>query len=141
MAKKRKNTRRRVEEVTKEKRALNKRDLGKLLLLVLVVAVIFGFYRVSLSFSFFKVVLWVYLAALPIFILAYYIYNKGMSIKGVTEDMLPDEWSDEEKRKFIEDGKQRLRKSSWMLMIIIGLLLTFSFDLIELFALPLFKGM
>ena len=141
MAKKRKNTRRRVEEVTKEKRALNKRDLGKLLLLVLVVAVIFGFYRVSLSFSFFKVVLWVYLAALPIFILAYYIYNRGMSIKGVTEDMLPDEWSDEEKRKFIEDGKQRLRKSSWMLMIIIGLLLTFSFDLIELFALPLFKGM
>ena len=141
MAKKRKNTRRRVEEVTKEKRALNKRDLGKLLLLVLVVAVIFGFYRVSLSFSFFKVVLWVYLAALPIFILAYYIYNKGMSVKGVTEDMLPDEWSDEEKRKFIEDGKQRLRKSSWMLMIIIGLLLTFSFDLIELFALPLFKGM
>ena len=112
MAKKRKNTRRRVEEVAKEKRALNKRDLGKLLLLVLVVAVIFGFYRVSLSFSFFKVVLWVYLAALPIFILAYYIYNKGMSIKGVTEDMLPDEWSDEEKRKFIEDGKQRLRKSS-----------------------------
>ena len=73
MAKKRKNTRRRVEEVTKEKRALNKRDLGKLLLLVLVVAVIFGFYRVSLSFSFFKVVLWVYLAALPTFILAYYI--------------------------------------------------------------------
>ena len=141
MAKKRKNTRRRVEEETKEKRALNKRDLGKLLLLVLVVAVIFGFYRVSLSFSFFKVVLWVYLAALPIFILAYYIYNKGMSIKGVTEDMLPDEWSDGEKRKFIEDGKQRLRKSSWMLMIIIGLLLTFSFDLIELFALPLFKGM
>lgn len=141
MAKKRKNTRRRVEEETKEKRALNKRDLGKLLLLVLVVAVIFGFYRVSLSFSFFKVVLWVYLAALPIFILAYYIYNKGMSVKGVTEDMLPDEWSDEEKRKFIEDGKQRLRKSSWMLMIIIGLLLTFSFDLIELFALPLFKGM
>ena len=141
MAKKRKNTRRRVEEVTKEKRALNKRDLGKLLLLVLVVAVIFGFYRVSLSFSFFKVVLWVYLAALPAFIIAYYIYNKGMSVKGVTEDMLPDEWSDEEKRKFIEDGKQRLRKSSWMLMIIIGLLLTFSFDLIELFALPLFKGM
>ena len=141
MAKKRKNTRRKVEETPKAKKTFNRRDLGKLLLLVLVVAVIFGFYRVSLGFGFFKVVLWVYLAALPAFIIAYYIYNKGMSVKGVTEDMLPDEWSDEEKTKFIEDGKQRLRKSSWMLMIIVGLLLTFSVDLIELFALPLFKGM
>ena len=141
MAKKRKNTKRKVEEAPTPKKTLNKRDLGKMLLLVLVVAVIFGFYRASLNFSFFKIVLWVYLAALPIFILAYFIYNKGMSAKGVTEDMLPDEWSDEEKIKFIEDGKQRLKKSSWMLMIIVGLLLTFSIDLIELFALPLFKGM
>ena len=141
MAKKRKNTRRKVEEAPTPKKTLSKSDLGKMLLLVLVVAVIFGFYRASLNFSFFKIVLWVYLAALPIFILAYFIYNKGMSAKGVTEDMLPDEWSDEEKIKFIEDGKQRLKKSSWMLMIIVGLLLTFSIDLIELFALPLFKGM
>ncbi|MBE6668324.1 MAG: hypothetical protein E7607_08470 [Ruminococcaceae bacterium] len=141
MSKKRKNIRRREEPQNREEIAEKRKALGKMLMLVLVVAIIFGFYRAMLNFSFFKVVFWVYLAALPILIIAYFIYNKGMSAKGVTEDMLPDEWSDEEKTKFIEDGKQRLRKSSWMLMGIIGLLFTFSFDLIELFAVPLFKGM
>lgn len=141
MSKKRKNIIRREEPQNREEIAEKRKALGKMLMLVLVVAIIFGFYRAMLNFSFFKVVFWVYLAALPILIIAYFIYNKGMSAKGVTEDMLPDEWSDEEKTKFIEDGKQRLRKSSWMLMGIIGLLFTFSFDLIELFAVPLFKGM
>ena len=141
MSKKRRNIRRKEENRTAEHIAEKRKALGKMLLLVLVVAIIFGFYRATLNFSFFKVVFWIYIAALPILIIAYFIYNKGMSAKGVTPDMLPEEWSDGEKTKFIEDGKQRLRKSSWMLMGIIGLLFTFSFDLIELFAVPFFKGM
>ena len=141
MSKGRKNTRRRENGTKQADIAEKRRGLGKMILLVLVVALIFGFYRAMLNFSFFKVIFWVYLAALPILIIAYFVYNKGMSAKGVTEDMLPEEWSREEKIKFIEDGKQRLKKSAWMLMVIIGLLFTFAFDLIELFALPFFSNM
>ena len=139
MSRNRKNTRPKGGYENHKDIAEKRRGLGKMLALLLAITLIFGFYRVMLNYRFFTVIFWIYLGALPILILAYFIYNKGLSAKGVTEDMLPDEWSDEEKKKFIEDGKQRLRKSSWMLIGIIGLLFTFSFDLIELFVLPLLE--
>ena len=56
-----------------------------------------------------------------------------MSRRNITPDMLPDEWSDEQKHAYIQDGENRLNKSKWMLTIIFPLILTFLFDSIELF--------
>ena len=98
-------------------------------------------YYISLNFSFFPFVMWGYMLALGGLTLTYIIYNRGMSRKGVTEDMLPDEWDADKKREFIESGINRLERSRWMLMLIIAFLVTFAVEAITLFFLPLIDGL
>ncbi len=100
-----------------------------------------AFYYISLNFSFFPFVMWGYMLALAGLTLTYIIYNRGMSRKGITEDMLPDEWDADKKREFIESGINRLKRSRWMLMLIIAFLVTFAVEAITLFLLPLIDGL
>ena len=55
--------------------------------------------------------------------------------------MLPDTWSEEEKRKFIDDGKRRLDRSKWMLVFIFALVVVLIIDAVELFVLPTLGGL
>ena len=73
--------------------------------------------------------------------IAYLVYNKGFSGKGVTPEMLPDSMSLEEKKAFIEDSRRRLENSRWMLMILIPILLTFAADMVYLFIFPMIEGL
>ena len=81
------------------------------------------------------------MAALAALTLGYIIYNRAMSRNGVTVEMLPDEWDEEKKTEFVEDGKRRLRRSKWMLMLIIAFVITFAVEAIMLFVFPLVEGM
>ena len=85
--------------------------------------------------------MWGYMIALAALVLAYIIYNKGMYLKGVTEEMLPDEMSLEEKRALIDGAKRRLEKSKWMLVLIVGFIVTFAVEAVYLFVLPWIEGM
>lgn len=78
-------------------------------------------------------VMTVYMVAFAALLIAYIIYNRAFTRKGVTVEMLPNAWSDEEKKEYIEDGKRRIERSSWMLMIIIPLLITFIAEAMYLF--------
>jgi hypothetical protein len=82
-----------------------------------------------------------YMAALTVLVLVYIIYNRGFSRKGVTVDMLPDEWSEEQRLEFVESGKIRLERSKWLLVFIISLLFTFIVEAILLFVLPMVEGL
>ena len=118
-----------------------KEKSGKLfwgILTAIVSLVILVFYRVCLSFTFFPYVMWGYMVILTGLIVVYIIYNRGFTRRGVEADMLPDDWSEEKRTGFVEDGKQRLARSKWMLMLIIGFLITFLVDALELFVLKNF---
>lgn len=67
------------------------------------------------------------------FLIAYIAYNRAFSRKDVTADMLPDDWTDEQKQNYINDGKIRAEKSRWMLSVIIPFLVTFIADTLYLF--------
>lgn len=74
------------------------------------------------------------------FVLAYLIYNRFLYRRGVTAEQLPDTMTDEEKQAFIEDGKARLEKSKWMMVVILPLVLVFLLDAVQLFIWePFFK--
>ena len=75
--------------------------LWHLVITVVLSLVLLAFYYFSLNFSFFPFVMWGYMIALAALALAYIIYNRGMSRKGITEDMLPDEWDADKKREYI----------------------------------------
>ena len=95
-------------------------------------------YRVCLNFSIFPYVMWGYMVVLTALVVAYIIYNRGFTRRGIEVDMLPDDWSEERRIQFVEDGKRRLARSKWMLMLIIAFLVTFLFDALELFVISKF---
>ena len=115
---------------------------GMVLLAALIVAsvVIFGIYRLLINYYYFELVIIAYMVIETVFVAVYVIYNRGFSRRGVTREMLPSDWSEEEKDSFIDSGKQRMRKSRWMLIFIFAFMFTFAMDIIELFVLPTVMG-
>ena len=113
------------------------RMIGMLILLVVVTMVVFAVYRFLLDFYYFELVLIAYMAIATVFLLIYLIYNRGFSRRGVTEEMLPADWSEEKKQAFLADGPRRLSRSRWMLIPIFAFLFTLTMDLIELVVVPL----
>ena len=95
-------------------------------------------YRVCLNFSIFPYVMWGYMVVLTALVVVYIVYNRGFTRRGIEVDMLPDDWSEERRIQFVEDGKRRLARSKWMLMLIIAFLVTFLFDALELFVISKF---
>ena len=113
-----------------------KRAIIYLVSLILLSATVFAVYRFMIYHCFFEAALISYMAIETIFVLVYIIYNRGFSRRGVTVEMLPESWSEEEKEKFIESGNKRFEKSRWMLIVITAFLLTFLIDMIELWIIP-----
>lgn len=67
------------------------------------------------------------------FLIAYIAYNRAFTRKGITMDMLPDTWTEEKKRYYVEDGERRMKRSRWMLSVIIPFLVTFIAEALLLF--------
>lgn len=82
-----------------------------------------------------------YWVAFAGFLIAYVIYNRGFSRKNLTVDMLPRDWSAEQRSEYIEDGKIRLKKSRWMLSVIIPVAVPIALDALYLFTLPLIQNL
>ena len=102
--------------------------LGEIFFTVTAIAV----YRLAASYSL-GFVFWVYVAITFVLTMTYLIYNRGLSRRGVTIEMLPDTMSKEEKEEFIADGQRRIAASKWILALLIPFIFTFLFDVIEIF--------
>ena len=84
-------------------------------------------------------VMLLYMALFVGFLLGYLIYNRFLYRKNINFEDLPDTMSAEEKHAFIEDGKERLRKSKWVMLIVLPLVITFLVDAFDLFILDMFR--
>jgi len=120
---------------------VSQKAVKQFFLLVALTLVLIVVYRYFLDSPYHFYIFWGYVLAAAALAFVYVIYNRGMSRKGVTKDMLPDSWSDEEKERFIESGRQRLARSKWMLTILFAFIAVFAVDAIELFVFPMFKGL
>lgn len=130
-----------LKQPKKTTKKMDTKALKTLLLLVFVTLVIFLFYRMMMNFPHFEIVLLSYMVISVSFVVAYLIYNRGMTRRGVTTEMLPDDWSEEQKTEFVEDGIRRQKKSKWMIFPIFAFLFTFAMDAMELFVIPFFADM
>lgn len=111
-----------------------KKEKHKYLIITLLNTILlYGVYAVLTQFSFWNIVVIVYMAALGAVSFGYVFYNRGFTRKNVTVEMLPEHWSEEEKEEFIADGKRRLRKSKWCITLLFPLVFTFFMDLFYLF--------
>lgn len=109
----------------------------KEMLLIVVLSVVFMFIYFAageipvpaIAFT----VMGIYMVALAVFSVVYIAYNYAFTRKGLTADMLPDDWSEEKKHEFIQKGKDRAQSSRWMIFIIFPLIVTFIADALYLF--------
>ena len=120
--------------------------LRHLVILIVNTILFFGVYRVLLYYAdlsqnayYSFCVMILYMALFLGFLLGYLIYNRFLYRKGLTAEDLPDTMSAEEKEAFIADGKARLQKSKWVMLIILPLVITFLVDAIDLFILDMFR--
>ena len=111
------------------------RNIKKALLLVGATLLFLATYIICVQ-TFPEITLTVYTLALAGFSIAYVVYNRGFSRKNVKMEDLPMSWSTAEKHEFIEDGRRRLERSSWMLLVIIPLVIVYAYEAISLFLLP-----
>ncbi len=119
----------------------DRKNVWRLLTLIAVTLAVLVVYRFFLNHRWFLGVMIAYMAIFTVLVFTYVIYNRGFSRRNVTVEMLPDSWSEEQKREFIESGSRRLARSRWMLIPIFAFGFTFAFDAMELFVFPYFKQM
>ena len=124
----------------KEEKKVGKRAVAKLLSLVALSAVLLGIYKLFIELFNFEYIFFIYLGAEIVLIVIYLFYNRGLSLKGVTKDMLPDTMSDSEKGELLSSAERRLKRSSFMLIPIIAIIFTLIFDTVELYILPMILG-
>lgn len=77
-----------------------------------------------------------YTAITLVVALWYIIYNKGSVSGAVTPNMLPAEWSADQKQAFLDDLMARRKRSKWALLILIPMIVVFGFELLELYVFP-----
>ena len=138
MAKKKRKHRAQVEQPAPK--PLNKTALWLLLALVGTTVAAITVYRFLMNTPYFGTVLTVYLVLGTVSALGYVIYNRGFSRRGVTEDMLPSDWSDEKKKEYIADGVRRMKRSRWVLIVAFAIFATLAVDMMELYVIPTFEG-
>lgn len=142
MAKRKKRTPR----PEKERKPVDKRkmygNILRLLCLVAATMAVFLSYRLLLELfvEYSLYILIGYTGVATVLIFWYLIYNRGFSRKGVTVEMLPADWSEEQKTEFIADGERRMRKSRPLLIACVAFAFTFLWDVIELTVIPFILG-
>lgn len=126
------------EVIKREKFQKNKKYM---ILLIVNTVVLVSLYMYLVRQPYFMVALWAYLALTVGFSVAYIVYNRAFSRKGVTPEMLPDTMTAAEKAEWIADGERRMERSKWMLTVIFPLVLTFFLDTFVLYVIePLFTN-
>jgi len=113
-----------------------KKEGKKLLLYLLIntVALIAIYYLVARVFPYIPLIYLLIGGGLGLY---YVIYNKGMTGRGVTPEMLPDTMTLEEKQAWIADRAERSKKSRWVLTLLFPIILTLGIDMILIFLLPM----
>jgi hypothetical protein len=82
-----------------------------------------------------------YMVIFGVSLIAYITYNRAFTRKNITIDMLPNVWSAEQKAAYVADGEERLKKSQWLLLIVIPTLVPIGVDSLILFVWdPYLKG-
>ena len=123
---------------TPDDRPKKKPNVRLLLCTVAVVAAVLGFYIAAVSLAVFgrlasQVFYWLYYAALLGLILAYICCNRGFVFRTPAREELPLDWTEERKSAFLEKVTARKKRTRFLLVGVLALLVTFIYDMIGLF--------
>ena len=78
----------------------------------------------------------IYLALAAVIGIGFVVYNRGFVAKNATPDDLPNTMTREEKRAFLQDGKERLARSRWVITLLFPLVAAILLDMLYLYIYP-----
>ena len=105
----------------------------RLVMVLLITTVLLILYYGGMAIGLVYEVMIVYFVSFGILLVGYLAYNRGFVNKDVTVEDLPDDWTLEKKRAFVEGNRRRAEKSRWMLTLIIPFVLVFMAEALYLF--------
>lgn len=136
MAKRRKKRTPEALEPAPTKKGMSREGWIRIFSLVGLTVAVLAVYRFFMTTPYFPYVMYGYMAVGALSLLGYVIYNRGFSRRGVTVEMLPTDWSDEQKEAFVADAARRMARSRWLLIVVFAFFFTFAFELVELYVIP-----
>lgn len=105
---------------------------GGLLLLSILAIVIFRTAK-EISLAAYIAAIVLYSVVTLVAALCYISINRGLVGTKVTYDLLPSEWSEDEKKAFMDDYAARKVKSKKLLIILVPMIATFFFEAIDIY--------
>ena len=121
------------EPITNKRRPLSKNTLWRMIAVVAATLLLLFVYYLCIGFGWAKPVMIIYMVIPAGLLIAYLIYNRGFVYKDVTPDMLPAEWSAEQKSAILEDSRTRVERSKWLLAVLIPFVLVLLADALYLY--------
>ena len=115
---------------------MSKKTIALLLLFNTALAIALYFLLIHLGVWFMPPI---YLAVGAIFAMIFIVYNRGFYAKNAKPEELPNTMTKAEKQAYIQEGRDRLNRSRWMLTVILPIVLTIACDLIYLYIFPYVK--
>lgn len=107
--------------------------MGVGLLLLSVLAVVIFRTAKEISISAYLAVVIIYSVVTLAAALGYIAINRGLVGRKVSEELLPQEWSDEEKKAFMDDYYARKARSKKLLIILVPMIATFFFEALDIY--------
>ena len=126
---------RRAQQQQKPAQDPEKKTLVRILLINCVLVMAIYFILVAVHFEY---IFHIYVGVGAALGLGFVIYNRGFAARGVTAEMLPDTMTPQQKQEYLDLARLRLKKSRWMLTLLIPILLTIALDMFYLFVIQVF---
>ncbi|MBO4220194.1 MAG: hypothetical protein J5933_04655 [Clostridia bacterium] len=109
------------------------RIVSRLLLVVLILAVLFFIYTMSVALRFYEIVITVYYCLLGAGIIALFVLYRGAPSKSTDPADLPEDWDQSMKDSYIADEKKRRSAAKIIAMFVFPLVLIVFVDLVDLY--------
>ncbi len=109
------------------------------LLMLAIFALLAAIYYVLLALHVFWATPALYTLAAALFMVFFFV-NRGFSRNPVSEEVLPEEWSPQQRRVFVSDDVRRKALGRRIMVILTPVLLLVMADMLILFVLPLFRA-
>ena len=102
------------------------------------IGAVFVYYLTGIVFKFMYIV-HIYGVIMGVCFLLFGIFNRGFSRKPPSKDIMPSDWTEQEKEGAVEEWHHRRSIANIFLTVAVAIMLTFLFDLIYLYFVGLYS--
>ena len=81
----------------------------------------------------------IYIAIGTVLAVIFIVYNRGFYAKNAKLEELPNTMTHKEKLAYIQDGKDRLARTRWMITLLLPIVLAIAADIVYLYIFPYLK--